>query len=420
MRHRRAQVALRWVVFLALLVPTIGLIGWGLLAYFRPMVTVSEAVEGPVVQAFYSTGTIQPHREYIIRSSVAGTLTQVNVDRGSRVRQGDVLAVVTDPALEFAEARARAELEEKLKLADPKNSPILREFDARIQAVDQLLQIAQRERQRTADLLETGAGSQTDLDRAVDRVTTLASELESLRAQRAARELELQRQVAVAQAAHRTALWEVQQQTLKSPVDGVVLDRPVSPGTRVAVNDPVMRVANIQPEHLVMRAAVDEEDVARVQIDQLVRMTLYAFPGRVFSGRVRQIYDQADETRRTFEVDVRLDDPDPRLAPGMTGELAFVLAEKDRAVIVPAQAVQENAVWTVRDGRLARLTPTIGIRSVERIEILDGLPNGSMVVLDPVNGFREGQHVRTTWLDPVVAAGLNRPPVEEQPFKAFD
>ena len=73
-------------------------------------------------------------------------------------------------------------------------------------------------------------------------------------------------------------------------------------------------------------------------------MTLYAFEGRVFNGRVTKIYDQADSSRAAFEIDVQLEEKNDRLQPGMTGELAFVLATKDSAIVVPSQALQDGAI----------------------------------------------------------------------------
>src|SRR5205807_2030871 len=122
------------------------------------------------------------------------------------------------------------------------------------------------------------------------------------------------------------AEWNLDQQTLRAPVDGVVLDRPVALGTRVAVNDHVLSTADVRPENMVMRAQVDEEDITQVRVGpehpQVVKMSLYAFPNQSFEGTVTKVYDKADPDRRTFEVDVTLNAPHPKMAPGMTGELA--------------------------------------------------------------------------------------------------
>src|SRR5688500_1775298 len=263
--RRRAQSTTRWIVTAAVAVAVVVAAVLAVLRFSSPLVVVTEAVEGPVVQAFYSTGTIQPDREFPIKAAVAGTITEVRVDKGLAVTKGQPLAIVSEPGLVFAHRQAHAELEEKQKRADAKSSPVLQEYDARISAGTAQLDIAQRELARIKQLIESNAASQTDLDAAMDRVKTVWTLVESAKAQRGARQLELERELQVARSALDTANWNLEQQTLKSPVDGVVLDRPLSVGTRVAINDAVMRVADVRPDKLVMRAAVDEEDVTKVR-----------------------------------------------------------------------------------------------------------------------------------------------------------
>ncbi len=420
MRRRPARSLARWVLWTAVAVAVFGAAAALALRVLRPVVTVTEATEGPVVQAFYSTGTVEPVREYPIKSNTAGILTDVRVDKGDAVAKDQVLAVVTDPALLYARDRAKAELVEKLARADEKTSPVLRELDARIEAAGDILAVAQRELERVGSITERNAAGQADLDRAIERVKGAWGEAESLKAQRAMKKLELERELEVARSALNIAEWNVEQQSLKSPIAGVVLDRATSVGTRLAINDPLMRIADVRPENLVIRADVDEEDVVRARLDQDVRLTLYALPGEVLRGKVTRIYDEADPNRRTFEVDVQLEPPDKRLSPGMTGELAFIMASKERAVVVPSQAVQNGSVWVVRDGRLVRSQAQVGLTSVERAEVVSGLAPGDRVVISPIGTVTEGKLVRTTWVDPLAAAGLNKQAVEEQPFKAFD
>jgi RND family efflux transporter MFP subunit len=410
------RAALLVVIVLAVL----GGAGFALYAYARPVVTITEVVQGPLVQAFYSTGTVQPEREYPIKSATNGTLSEVHVDKGDHVTKGKPLAVVTDPALIFTVDRTKAELEEKRLRADESTSPVLAEYAARLKGTQELQEIAQREAARITAMMETNAGSQTDLDRAMDRVKQLLIEAESIKAQRAAKKLELEREVEVAKSALNIAQWNLEEQTLKSPIDGVVLDRPTALRTRVAVNDPIMRIADVAPRNLVLRADVDEEDIAKVSLKQPVRMTLYAFPGQVFNGKVTRIYDQADPSRRTFEVDVRFDEPNDRLQPGMTGELAFVMSTKDTTLVIPSQALHGSSVFVVRDGnKLEKVNPGVGLRSIERIEVVEGLPVGTRVVISPADNLSNGQTVRTKFMDPAEAAGLNKPPPITEAFKGF-
>jgi HlyD family secretion protein len=385
----------------------------------RPVVSVTEPVEGPVVQAFYATGTIAPDREYPIKSNVGGIVVEVRVDKGQRVRKGDVLAIVKNDELPLKLEQAKAELAEKRQRADEKTSPVLRELETRLAAFTDLLEIARREARRQEGLLDQGGGSQSDFDKALERLKSVWSDLESTKALRATKKLELEKEATIAHAALDIAQWNYDQQTIVSPIDGVVLDRPVSAGTRLAINDHVMQVADVDPSRLVVRAQVDEEDRVKLRDAQRVNVTLYSFPGRPFVGAVAKIYPQADAERRTFEVDVKLDTPDPGLAPGMTGELAFEVAHKDRAMVIPAQALQGGVVWVVRNRRLSRADAAIGLKSVERVEVLSGVVAGDSVLITPIGKLDEGQAVRTQYVDPRTAALLNRPAEKQDAFKGF-
>lgn len=381
----------------------------------RRNVVVTRLVEGPVIRAVYATGTISPEREFPIRTTNEGTLEKVLVDKGSEVKQGTPLAEIVDPALIYAVDRAQAELTEKLARADEKTSPVIAELDARISATTEQLAIATREEKRLRDTLETGGGSRTDVDRAVDRVQNAWAQLESWKGQRSAKLLELQREVDFAKSALKTAQWKRDQQVLISPIDGVVLDRPTSQGTRVAINEVIMRVADVRPSKLVMRAAVDEEDITSVFVGQKVIMTLYAFDRARFEGKVRTIYAEADANRRTFEVDIEMLAANDRLQPGMTGELAFVVEERDKAIIVPSQAVKDGFVYVVRSGSIVQLEPKIGVAAVDRVEIVSGIEPNDLIIISPLTSDMAGKSTSITEIDPRAAAGLNKAD-DEKPF----
>ena len=117
--------------------------------------------------------------------------------------------------------------------------------------------------------------------------------------------------------------------------------------------------------------------------------------------------------------------PDANFSAGMTGELALVVQSKDRAVIVPSQAVlpgrsasEGSVVWLVRDNRAHRVDVTVGLRSVERTEIVSGVSPGDRVIISPVNALNDGQDVKVKFMDPKAAADLNKP-VEETPMRGL-
>lgn len=421
MRVRVAKASAKWVV---LGVVAFGLAGAAFVAFWlaRPVVTVTQVIEGPAISSFYATGSVQPIREYPIKTSNGGTITELAVDKGDHVTKGQILAIVEDPQLKLALDRAMANFTQARLRADAQSSPVLQEFDAKLLANASMLDNARRDEERFKEMSTRGGASKADLDKAADHTKDLWSVGESLKAQKEAARIQLQTDLSIAQANVAAAQRDFERQTLHSPVEGVVLDRPAPLGTRVAVNvnDHVMQIADVRPQNLVMRAQVDEENKADLHLDQVVQMSLYAFPGRIFRGKVQKVYDQADADRRTFEVDVKFDAIETSLAAGMTGELAFIINEEPSTLVAPAQALQAGNVYTVRDGRLAQLDKiTVGLRSVERVEIKSGVHAGDWVVITPVQDIKLGSSVRIQTMDPKTAAGLNAPKAEST-FKGFN
>jgi RND family efflux transporter MFP subunit len=200
----------------------------------------------------------------------------------------------------------------------------------------------------------------------------------------------------------------------------MVLDRPVPVGTRMKINDDLMRVAQVAPQRLVMRAAVDEEDRTHLSIGQVAKVSMYAYPGRVFDGTVERVYPQADPQRRTFEVDVRLAQSHEGFAAGMTGELAFIVAQRDSALVVPSQAVHGEQVWIYDGGTVRPQAVQVGLRSIERVEVA-GLQEGQRVVISPVNNLAAGQAVSSSFMEPATAAGINTPAQQQAGgFRGFN
>jgi multidrug efflux pump subunit AcrA (membrane-fusion protein) len=417
---RRAAAFLRWIVLIAIIAAA-GVVGSQVVyALIRPKLTVTHPVEAPVVQAFYATGTLMAEREYAIKSNAPGYVSEVFVDKGDRIKKDQPLAFVVEDGVQQKFEQAKAEQEQKAKLADEKTSPVLQEYDARIFAFTDILNVAQREQKRLTDLIEKNAATQFDLDSAIDRTKRVWAEIEQLKAQKATKRIDLHKDLQVADAALKIAQWNLDRQTIRCPIENaVVLDRPVTVGTRLAVNDHIMWVADVRPEKLVMRAAVDEEDKVYVKEGQIVRMTLYAYAGRTFNGKVKKVYDKADADRRTFEVDVEMVEKEPTFSAGMTGELAFVMAEKASAWVIPSQAVQSGTIWTVKNGVLSKPDVKLGLKSIERVEVVSGLSAQDEVVISALDAPVEGQRVRTQFMDPTGAANLNKPKVEKA-FQAFN
>src|SRR4051794_38240363 len=103
----------------------------------------------------------------------------------------------------------------------------------------------------------------------------------------------------------------------------------------------------------------------------------------------------------------------------MTGGLAFIVAEKAKALIVPSQAVRAGRVSGVEDNPLQKREVRVGIKSVERTEIVPGLPAGERVAITPIPDHRDSHDVGPGFAHPNIAAGLNNPPAIQDSFNGF-
>jgi RND family efflux transporter MFP subunit len=415
--NRPGKINLRLLIGAAIALAVAAAAALAVRSLTQPVVQVTTLVRGPVVQAFYATGTIVPEREYPVRANVAGTLyLEEGIDKGVKVRRDQKLGRVVSEDLEQKLKQTEADLREKTARAEEATSPVLAEFDRRVEAFGEVVKLATAELKRLQSLSETGGASQLEIERAQDRIATARGEMEAYKALRATKLLELKKDLDVARSAYGIAKWSSEQQDLLAPVDGVILDWPTPNRTRLPVNENVLTVADVRPERLVMRAAVDEEDKNKLRVGQVVKMTLYSFPDDKFPGTVKTIYDKADPQRRTFEVDVQINGAGKAFAPGMTGELAFVEKERPEADILPRQALQGDYFYVVRDGRVQRIAAKAGVRNVTRVEVLEGVGPKDLVMLSPVGALTPGTRVRADFMDPRVAADMNRP-AETEIFK---
>src|SRR5437762_6955054 len=132
---RHARISIRLLLTLLAAAP-VGAAGFFIVRTFaHPRVEVTRTTTGPVVQAFYATGSVVPEREYSVHSNVAGILfLETGIDKGVGVRKNQVLAKVVSDDLQKKLSQAQAELKEKQARADEKNSPVLMEFDKRAEA----------------------------------------------------------------------------------------------------------------------------------------------------------------------------------------------------------------------------------------------------------------------------------------------
>ena len=178
---------------------------------------------------------------------------------------------------------------------------------------------------------------------------------------------------------------------IPSPMDGMVLRRDGEVGEIAEAGQILFRVGVPTPLQVV--AEVNEEDIPRVALGQVVLFRTDAFPGRRLEGKVGEITPMGDINAKTFRVKMALPDDTP-LKPGMSVEANIVTREKENALLVPADSVQGNAVFVVDGARLRKRAVTIGIRGTRTVEILDGLKDGERIASPATANLADGGRVR--------------------------
>lgn len=300
-------------------------------------VEVAPPARGPAVTAVYGPGTVEPLVMLPIGPKVTGRLERLAADEGDAVRAGQVLAELDDRELAASVV----------------------EWQARVR-------LGEAQFRRATELFRNRTGTEAALDQA-------RSELET------------------AQAALERARQQLAEMTLTAPADGVVVRRDGEIGQLIAPGETIFWLSCC--EALRVTAEIDEEDIAAVRPGQRVLIRADAFPERVFEGRVDEITPKGDPVARSFRVRIGLPSGTP-LMIGMTADCNIIVEEREGALLVPATAVTDGAVWLVADGALARRPVTLGVTGERLVEVTAGLGPGDLVVARPGRGFREGRRVR--------------------------
>ncbi|HEX6252418.1 MAG TPA: efflux RND transporter periplasmic adaptor subunit [Gemmatimonadaceae bacterium] len=171
--------------------------------------------------------------------------------------------------------------------------------------------------------------------------------------------------------------------TMRSPVSGYVVDKPVLAGQRIMSGDAIYRIADLSV--VWVEGEVFERDLASVRLGQVVTAHFEALPGESRTGRITYVHPTLNPETRTVRVRVELTNRDQRLKPGMYATLTMPVNGGSSALTVPRGAVlstgERNLVFVRRaDGKLEPRLVTLGSTGDARIEILAGLVAGETVV----------------------------------------
>jgi RND family efflux transporter MFP subunit len=349
-------------------------------------VRVVAAAQERLPRAVAVTGTLAADEEIVVGFKVAGRIAELTVDLGSRVGQGQMLARL-DPSdfrhrVEQAEAtlrQARARLglppEGADDRVDPEQTAIVREARA-------VLDEARLNRDRMTKLAEKELVARAQLDAAVAALLVAEG-----RYQAAVEEVR-NRQALLAERRSELALARQQlaDTMLYSPIDGAARERRASVGEFLAAGAPVVSLVRVNP--LRLRLAVPEREATGIRTGQPVRVRVEVDPTE-YTGRVVRTSPVIQEQSRTLMVEAEVANAEGRLRPGAFARAEIVVEAAKPAILVPASAIVTFAgiekVISVKGERAVEKRVRTGRRVGDRVEIVEGLAAGELVVVEPGN-----------------------------------
>jgi HlyD family secretion protein len=362
-------------------------------------VTVMPIVRGKAVDAVYATGTVEADDRVNVKAKTNGSIADLLVKEGAKVKKGDLLARIDNPVVTFDLKRGQADLSAATAQAG-RNAPQIAALRGQWRSVSAELDMARKEVARVEKLVQSGALPTAQLDAAKAKVAQLEGALAANEAQQRAMAIDLNANAARQAAQVDSLASRVSDTEVRSPIDGVVLAKVVEPGEVVAVNQTLFKIGDVS--NLVLEVSVDEADIGRVHDGRegkegsKAAVSLYAFPNQVLRGRVFEILPDANRERKSFIAKVRLEKTPIGLRSGMSAEVNIIAFERDGSLLAPSEAEASGALWIVRGGVAKRVPVTFGIRDLLRVEVTSGVSEGDLVAIDAIDKLEENKRVKPT------------------------
>ncbi|MGB8302037.1 MAG: efflux RND transporter periplasmic adaptor subunit [Azonexus sp.] len=318
-----------------------------------PKVLVQPAGAGDAGVTVY-TGEIRARHEVDLAFRVGGKIAARLVDSGMMVKAGQPLARLDPADLQLSRQAAQAQ----------------------VAAAESEFTTAGAERARYADLVAKRFVSQAAFDAKENAFRSAQARLEQARAQ------------------SRISGNQAEYGTLVAEHEGVITAVLADAGQVVSAGQPVFRLA--RPEEKEVAIAIPEGRLAELKAARQIAVSLWAQPELVMAGEIRELAAAADPATRTYAARIRIVDPAPAVALGMTARV-ILGSPSSAAIVVPLTAVVDNGkgpqVWVVDDGKVMIRPVEVAAFREDGAAIASGLKAGEMVILTGQRRLVDGQAV---------------------------
>ncbi len=377
----------------------------------KPVVTVQTVVVQKIdlVQTIEAEAILFPIEQAAITPKVSAPVREFKVNRGSRVKKGQLLAVLENQDLAAAATENRGGLDQAVAAYSSATRASLpeewkkAELDA--SAAKQMLDAEQKLYSSREELYRQGALPRKDLDQAGVSLTQARNQyaiaqqhLESLHAVAKQDQLKSARgQLDAARGKFQGAEAQLSYSEIHSPIDGVVADRPLYAGETAAAGSPLIVV--VDSSKVIAKAHLPQEQAALVKVGTSAEISV-AGEEKPFEGKVSVVSPAVDANSTTVEVWVQVANPEGRLRPGTSAHLSIAVATFAGATVVPAESVLtsgegKTTVMVVGKDNIAHQTEVkTGVRAGKSVQINEGVKPGDTVVASGAYGLPDGARVQ--------------------------
>jgi HlyD family secretion protein len=372
-------------------------------------VQVTLAQRGPIAQVVTAEAVVFPLEQATVAPKITSTIKKFHVQRGTRVKKGQLMA-----ELENADLAASAEVSKADYVIAEGNYVLtvgvgvpqqLQKAQLDADAAKAGFEAAQKVYESRKELLQQGAIARRDVDAAEVALAQARSQYEQAQRQladlqRVGKETQLksaQGSKESAEGKYRGAAAQLSYSLIKSPIDGVVTDRPLYEGDLATANQPLLTVMNLS--RLIAKSHIPQTEAASLRVGNPAEIKVPGLDEAV-KGQVSLVSPALDPGSTTVEVWVEARKPDPAMRPGVTVSVSMTAKTAKDAIVVPTSAVFKNAEGAEyvplagSDEKAHQKTVQVGIRTADQAQIISGINPGDPVITSGGYGLPDGTQIK--------------------------
>ncbi|NBG66319.1 efflux RND transporter periplasmic adaptor subunit [Acidiluteibacter ferrifornacis] len=329
---------------------------------------------GALVESVYSSIIIEPDSFYQVYAAARGIIDEIYVKEGDLISKGDPIARIVDDnskllsenaALEMNLAQQNYEGQSNL-IKDLQNELAV----AKLKLINDSINLERQKR-----LWNQQIGSRTELEQRQLVYETSLNNVNTLKRKLDRKQDELKVLLQKSKNNYTNSLNNYKDYNVLSRVNGQVYELLKEEGELLSEQEPIGVIGS--SNRFLIKMQVDEVDIVRIKTGQLVYVTLDAYNSQVFEAEVKQIIPQMNQATQTFWVEARFTNPPAVLYSGLRGEANIVIARKENVLTIPLEYLySSDQVLTEKDTLFVKT----GLRSLERVEIIEGLDSNTKII----------------------------------------